>query len=135
MITILGEFYLIVFSKWNFEMGSHLEADNIIQWLHYASFTVLFTKMTLEQLPIINTCYYFWVPRVVVVLRFDCTYSQTWANDHLRIVTTWLQRPPFWIPNLDFYNIIYLWTTTTFPQRPQIWGPQGLSLYTCLTVI
>ncbi len=32
-------------------------------------------------------------------------YSQTWANDYLRIATTCLQRPPFWSPNLDLYNI------------------------------
>ncbi len=32
-------------------------------------------------------------------------WSQTWDNDHLRIATTWPQRPPFWSPNVGLYNI------------------------------
>ncbi len=31
--------------------------------------------------------------------------NQTWFNEHLRIATTSLQRPPFWGPILNFYNI------------------------------
>jgi len=34
------------------------------------------------------------------------TYSQTWVNDHIRIMTTCLQRPLFWDPNLNFHNIM-----------------------------
>ncbi len=52
-------------------------------------------------------------------------YSQTWANDHLRIVTTCLQRPLFWGPNYIFYNINDLQTTTTCQQRPLFLGPEG----------
>ena len=32
-------------------------------------------------------------------------YSETGANDHLRIATTCLQRPPFWRPIVNFYNM------------------------------
>ena len=37
-------------------------------------------------------------------------YSQTWANDHLLVTTTCLQRPPSYNDHLP--------TTTTFLQRP-----------------
>ncbi len=46
-------------------------------------------------------------------------YSQTWANDHLRIATTIL-----WF-HLDFYYINDLWSTTTCQQRPLLLGPEG----------
>ena len=52
-------------------------------------------------------------------------YSQTWANDYLRIATTCKQRPPFCGPILNFYNINDLWTTTTCQQRPLFVGPEG----------
>ena len=45
-------------------------------------------------------------------------YSQTWANDHLRIATACLQRSPFRGPIFSFYNIRK--ATTTCQQRPQI---------------
>ncbi len=47
-------------------------------------------------------------------------YIQTWANNHLRIATTCLRRPPFWSPNFDS-----LQHKATFQQWPQIWGPEG----------
>ena len=65
---------------------------------------------------------------------FVIIYSQTWANDHLRIATTCLQRPLFWGPILNFYSINDLWTTTTCQQPPLFFGSQGWSLYTGLTV-
>jgi len=52
-------------------------------------------------------------------------YSQTWANDHLRITITCQQRPPFLGHILDFNYINYLWTTTTCQQLPVFWGPKG----------
>jgi len=70
------------------------------------------------------------------------------TNDHLRIVTTYQQQPPFWSPNFSFYNTNipilshiglslhkwtlnndHLWTTAT-NLRPWWW-----SLYTGLTVL
>ena len=58
--------------------------------------------------------------------QFDfLQYSQTWANDHLRITTTCLKRPSFWGPISTFYQIkIYFWTTTSCQQRTQIRGPR-----------
>ncbi len=41
----------------------------------------------------------------VLKIKLEWEYSQTWANDHLRIATTCLQRPPLWSPNLSLYNI------------------------------
>ena len=73
--------------------------------------------------------------KVVFCLGVQKTvYSQTWANDHLRIATTCQQRPLFWGPIFNYYNIMLplnhdqLSTTATF------WGSRGWSLYTGLTV-
>ncbi len=49
-------------------------------------------------------------------------YSQAWANDHLRIATTCLQRPKFLSHIWNFYYMNDLWTTTTFS------GPKGLTV-------
>ena len=57
--------------------------------------------------------------------KFRIMYSQTWVNDHLRIVTTCLQRQPFKGPILNFYHITVLWTTTTCQQWPLFLGPEG----------
>ena len=71
-------------------------------------------------------------PRLKTVKEIDTQnrnlrrkYSQTWANDHLRIATTCQQRPPFCGPNLNFYNINDLWITTTCQQRSLFLGPKG----------
>ena len=63
-------------------------------------------------------------------------YSQTWANDHLRITTTCLQRPLFLGLNINVYNSVklplnydHLSTTVT------ILGSRGWSLHTGLTVV
>ncbi len=52
-------------------------------------------------------------------------YSQTWANDHLRITTTCLQRPLFWGPVFHVYSEKVLWATTTCQLQSQLWGPEG----------
>ena len=38
MITITDDFYLVIYSKWDFEMWSYQAADNINYWLHWAGF-------------------------------------------------------------------------------------------------
>ncbi len=62
-------------------------------------------------------------------------YSQTWADDHLRIATTWLQWPSFWCPNLIFYNIEPPLNNDHLSTKTTVFGYQGWSLYTGLTVI
>ncbi len=52
-------------------------------------------------------------------------YNQTWANGHLWIMTTCLQRPPFKRPIFKLYNISYFWTRATCQQRPWFLGPKG----------
>ena len=42
---------------------------------------------------------------IVAWSNYNCVYSQTWVNDHLRIATTCLQWPPFWGPFLNFNKI------------------------------
>ncbi len=51
-------------------------------------------------------------------------YSQTWANDLLRIATC-LQRTLFWGPNQTFYNKNNLRATTTCQQQPLFLDPDG----------
>ena len=60
-------------------------------------------------------------PYEAIIIR----YSQTWVNDHHRIATTCIQRPPFRSPVLNFYCLTDLWTTTTYLQRPLFWGIEG----------
>ncbi len=66
-----------------------------------------------------------------IVVALILQYSQTWANDHLRITTTCLQRPLVYndhycgVPFFTFRAQKNLWTTTTWQQRPQFWGPVG----------
>ncbi len=55
-------------------------------------------------------------------------YSQTWANDYLRIATTCLHGPPLWSPNLGLFYINLPKAATTSQQGPQIRGPYGGSL-------
>jgi len=62
-------------------------------------------------------------------------YSQTWVNNHLRIMTTCLERPLFWGLDFNFHykklplnNNHQSTTATNF-------GSRGWSLYTGLTVI
>jgi hypothetical protein len=51
-------------------------------------------------------------------------YSQTWDNDHLRIATTCLLRPPFCGPNWNFYFMNDHWNTTTCQQWSLFLGPK-----------
>jgi hypothetical protein len=55
--------------------------------------------------------------------RIQC--SQLWFDDHLRITTTCVHRPPFWGPIFNLRIIYCLWTTTRYQQRPQILGLEG----------
>ncbi len=52
-------------------------------------------------------------------------YKQTWANDHLQITTTCLQRLLFYVLFSTFRLQRNLWKTTTCQQRPQLWGLEG----------
>ncbi len=51
--------------------------------------------------------------------------NKTWVNDHLRIATTCLLRPPFLSPIWNFYYINDLCTTATCQQRSLFLGPKG----------
>ena len=80
-------------------------------------------------------------PRLKTVKEIDTQnrnlrrkYSQTWANDHLRIATTCQQRPPFCGPILSFYNIKLPLNSDHLSTMATICGSQGWSLYTGLTV-
>ena len=61
----------------------------------------------------------------IFYLTLNHQYRQTWVNDHLRIATTCLQRPPFWGLILNFHSINDPRTTTTCPYWPQFWCPEG----------
>ncbi len=61
-------------------------------------------------------------------------YRQTWANDHLRITTTGIQRPSFWSPNLNLYYINLPLNNNHLSTTASYLGPWGWSLYTSLTV-
>ncbi len=61
-------------------------------------------------------------------------YSQTWVNEHRRITTTCLQRPPFWGPIFNFYNIKLPLNNDHLSTMATNLGSRGWSLYTCLTV-
>ncbi len=64
-----------------------------------------------------------------------CHCSQTWANDHLPMTTTSLQRPPFWCPNFSFYNIKLPLNNDHLSTMVTNLGSRGWSLYTGLTVL
>jgi hypothetical protein len=68
-------------------------------------------------------------------LMFLTTYSQTLVNDHLRITTTCLQRPPFRGPNFNFYNTKLPLNNDHLSTTATNFGSLGGSLYTSLTVI
>jgi len=46
-----------------------------------------------------------------------CVYSQTWANDHLRMWPPAYSNHPFGVSDSVFMTKIYLWITTTSRQR------------------
>ncbi len=56
------------------------------------------------------------VPPLLVHSELEWKYSQTWANGHLTITTTCLQRRLIWSSNLSLSNI-ELWTSE---QRPPV---------------
>ena len=70
----------------------------------------------------------------VVIVMVKYKYSQTWANDHLRITTTCLQRPPFLGPIFNFHNIKLPLNSDHLSTTVSNLGSQGWSLYTGLTV-
>jgi len=61
-------------------------------------------------------------------------YSQTWANDHLRIATTCLQRPLFCGPVFLVYSIKVPLNNDHLSTTATIFGSRGWPLYTGLTV-
>ena len=61
---------------------------------------------------------------------FVSKYSQTWANDHLRITTTCVQRPLFWGPIFTFYSIKLPLNNDHLSTTATIFGSRGWSFYT-----
>ncbi len=68
------------------------------------------------------------------MLHIKLHYSQTWVNDHLRMTTTCLQRPLFWAPDFNFYNIKLPLNNDHLSTTATNFGTRGWSLYTGLTV-
>ena len=62
-------------------------------------------------------------------------YSQTWANDQLRIATTCLQQPLFWGPIFNFQNIKVPLNNNHLSTAATTFGSRGWWLYTDLTVL
>ncbi len=61
-------------------------------------------------------------------------YSQTWVNDHFRIMTTCLQQPPFWGPSFNFYNIKLSVNSDHLSTTASNLGSRRWSLYTVLAI-
>jgi len=61
-------------------------------------------------------------------------YSHTWANYHLWITTTCLQRPLFWYHNFNFHNVKLPLNNDHLLTMATNLGSRGWSLYTSLTV-
>jgi len=62
-------------------------------------------------------------------------HSHTWVNDHLRITTTWKQRPLFRGPDFNFHNIKLLLNNDHLSTTATNFESRGWSLCTGLTVV